>query len=348
VFVDEARITVTGGDGGDGCLSFRREKSVPRGGPDGGDGGEGGSVILVADPSANTLLAFRYKSIFQAERGRHGQGAGKTGRSGGDLEVPVPVGTVVLDEQRGVMLADLATPGQTFVGAKGGRGGRGNARFATSTNRAPRRHEPGAPGESRILKLELKLLADVGLVGLPNAGKSTLISRISAARPKIADYPFTTLSPHLGVVDRGDHRSFVVADIPGLIEGAHLGAGLGHRFLRHVERCRLLLHLVDATGGDPASALRTIDEELRRYNAVLASKPQILVVTKMDAVQDRKPVLSLRRHARAKRIACVEISAVAGTGIDRLIARTGALLDDLSTSDSDRPPDGARTDSRGR
>jgi len=285
MFVDEARISVAGGDGGNGCLSFRREKFVPRGGPDGGDGGNGGSVVLVADPEQNTLLPFRFKSQFAAERGRHGQGANKAGRAGESLEIPVPVGTLVRDEDGVRILADLTVPWQRFVAARGGRGGRGNSNFATATNRAPRRHEPGGTGETVVLRLELRLLADVGLVGLPNVGKSTLLSRISAARPKIADYPFTTLEPGLGVVNAGDFRSFVVADLPGLIEGAHEGAGLGDRFLRHVERCRLLLHLVDpaAPGRDPAQDFRVIQRELRRYRAGLDRRQQILVLTKKDA-----------------------------------------------------------------
>jgi GTP-binding protein len=331
VFVDEARITVAGGDGGNGCLSFRREKFVPKGGPDGGDGGNGGSVVLVADPEVTTLLAFRYRSIFRAERGRHGQGALKSGRSGGDLVVPVPVGTAVTDEEHSTLLADLSHPGERFVAAAGGHGGRGNARFATSTNRAPRRHEPGVPGEERVLRLELKLLADVALVGLPNAGKSTLISRISAARPKIADYPFTTLSPNLGVVDRGNFRSFVVADIPGLIEGAHRGAGLGDRFLRHVERCRLLLHLVDPTvpGRDPVADVRTVNQELRRYRTELGEKEQILVATKADVLQDSAPLRRLEAYAARRGQILVVVSAVAGKGLDRLVGEIGAALDRL-------------------
>src|SRR5215831_2359850 len=264
MFVDETRITVRGGDGGDGCLSFRREKFVPKGGPDGGDGGNGGSVVLAADPELNTLLPFRYRTIFTAERGRHGEGANRTGRSGADLAVGVPVGTLVLDAAGEAVLGDLAHAGDRLVVAQGGRGGRGNARFTSSTNRAPRRHERGVEGEERVLRLELKLLADVGLVGFPNAGKSTLLSRISAARPKIADYPFTTLAPMLGVAAASGDRTIVVADIPGLIEGAHAGAGLGDRFLRHVERCRVLLHLVDATThrGSVDAAIDTIDREL--------------------------------------------------------------------------------------
>ena len=356
MFVDEARITVAGGDGGDGCLSFRREKYVPRGGPDGGDGGNGGSVILSAERDTTTLLAFRYRSIYRADRGRHGQGAMKSGRSGKDLVVAVPVGTVVMDESSSTVLADLSHPGERYVGAQGGHGGRGNARFATSTNRAPRRHEPGILGEERVLRLELKLLADVALVGLPNAGKSTLISRISAARPKIADYPFTTLVPNLGVVDRGDFRSFVVADIPGLIEGAHRGAGLGHRFLRHVERCRLILHLVDlaAPSGDPVADVEVVDQELGRYREELGDKPQILVGTKFDAVQDPAPLRRLEAYAARRRLRLLVVSAVAGTGIDRLVAETGSALDRLDRGEpvgappSERAPRGRRVKKEAR
>jgi GTP-binding protein len=337
MFVDEATITVHGGDGGNGCLSFRREKFVPKGGPDGGDGGHGGAVVLVADPHVTTLLAFRYESIFRAERGRHGEGANKSGRSGKDVEVRVPVGTVVAEEGTGSVLVDLSRPGQVFEAARGGRGGRGNARFKTATNRAPRRHEPGEAGETRTLRLELKLLADVGIIGLPNAGKSTLISRISAARPKIADYPFTTLSPNLGVVDRGDERSFVVADIPGLIEGAHRGAGLGHRFLRHVERCRLLLHLVDPTapGRSALSDIQTVNEELRLYRDSLARKPQILVLTKADATQDGESVAGVMDFAKRRKIPCVTISAVTGEGIERLVRLTGETLDRIGPEDDE-------------
>jgi GTP-binding protein len=335
MFVDEATITVYGGDGGNGCLSFRREKFVPKGGPDGGDGGHGGSVLLVADPHVTTLLPFRYESIFRAERGRHGEGANKSGRSGKNVEVRVPVGTVVSEEGSGSVLVDLTRPGQTFEVARGGRGGRGNTRFKSATNRAPRRHEPGEAGEVRSLRLELKLLADVGIIGLPNAGKSTLVSRISAARPKIADYPFTTLSPNLGVVDRGGDRSFVVADIPGLIEGAHRGAGLGHRFLRHVERCRLLLHLVDANvpGRSALADIRTVNEELRLHRASLARKPQILVLTKADAMQDRGPLEEVRAFAQRSGIPWVSISAVTGEGLDRLVLLAGEALDRLGEPD---------------
>jgi GTPase len=321
MFVDEAKITVIGGDGGNGCHSFRREKFVPKGGPDGGDGGHGGSVLLVADPEINTLLPFRYRSIFKAERGRHGEGAQRTGRSGSDLEVHVPVGTLVLDEAEGITVADLARAGDRALVASGGHGGRGNARFATSTNRAPTRHEPGGEGQQRLLRLELKLLADVGLVGFPNAGKSTFLSRISAARPKIADYPFTTLSPVLGVARVGDDRTLVVADIPGLIEGAHEGAGLGDRFLRHVERCRVLLHLVDPTthGRGFAASVAAIDRELALYSPALAAKPQILVLTKKDALQDEAILREARREAKKAHRPLHVISAVTGEGLTELL-----------------------------
>ena len=340
MFVDEATIEVRGGDGGHGCLSFRREKYVPRGGPDGGDGGNGGSVILVADRGVSTLLPFRYRRHFVAPRGQHGQGSDRTGRCGEDLTVAVPVGTVVFDESRSVTLADLDSAEARFVAARGGRGGRGNARFATSVNQAPTRHEPGAPGERLRLHLQLKLLADVGLVGLPNAGKSTLISRISAARPKIADYPFTTLEPHLGVVDRGNFRSFVVADIPGLIEGAHEGAGLGLRFLRHIERCAVLLHLVDAAAPerDPVADVEVVVQELRAYRAELADKPRLLVVTKADALQDPSSLRRLRELARREGRACLVVSAVTGEGIEALVHTVSAELDRRTRTSPARGP----------
>ena len=294
---------------------------MPRGGPDGGDGGHGGSVSLVADPEINTLLPFRYRSIFRAERGRHGEGAQRTGRSGDDVEVRVPVGTLVVDDADETELADLAHAGDRVTVAQGGRGGRGNARFATSTNRAPRRHDPGTAGEQRVVRLELKLLADVGLVGFPNAGKSTLLSRISAARPKIADYPFTTLAPMLGVARVDDERALVVADIPGLIEGAHEGAGLGDRFLRHVERCRVLLHLVDGTSGERsfAGAVDAIDRELMLHSPVLAAKPQILVLTKQDALPADFDLELARREARKRRRPLHVVSAVSGAGLPELL-----------------------------
>ena len=321
MFVDEARISVAGGDGGNGCVSFRREKFVPRGGPDGGDGGDGGSVVLVADTEVNTLLPFRYRTIFRAERGRHGEGAQRTGRSGDDLLVQVPVGTSVMDATSDVVLADLARAGDRVVIARGGRGGRGNARFATSTNRAPTRHDPGGEGAQLMLRLELKLLADVGLVGFPNAGKSTFLSRVSAARPKIADYPFTTLAPSLGVARVDDEHTLVVADIPGLIEGAHGGAGLGDRFLRHIERCRVILHLVDPTthGRSFAQAIDTIDRELELYSKKLSEKPQILVLTKKDALQDQEVLSEALAEARRRGRPLYVVSAVTGEGLDVLL-----------------------------
>ena len=333
MFIDEASITAKGGDGGNGCASFRREKYVPRGGPDGGRGGDGGSVILVANPGESTLLRFRYNRLLRGERGRHGQGTNKTGRSGKDLLVSVPIGTLVLDADRALCLSDLVEEGQQFVAAQGGRGGRGNSSFSSSRNRAPSWCEEGHAGDSRELRLELKLLADVGLLGFPNAGKSTLISRISAARPKIADYPFTTLAPNLGVVDRGGFRSFVVADIPGLIEGAHSGAGLGLRFLRHVERCRLLLHLVDATdvARDPVTGIDALNDELGRYRPELALIPQIVVLTKADTLQETERADAVRKHAAGLDQSCHLISSVTGEGLEALIREIGLRLDELSS-----------------
>ncbi|HUB33727.1 MAG TPA: GTPase ObgE [Bryobacteraceae bacterium] len=320
-FLDEARILVKAGDGGNGCLAFRREKYVPRGGPSGGDGGRGGDVVLVATEHQNTLLQFSYNPEHKAERGRHGEGSNRTGADGHSIEVAVPVGTVVYDEATGERLVDFTAAGQRFVVARGGRGGRGNARFATSTHQVPMEHEPGRPGEEKRLRLELKLLADVGLVGFPNAGKSTLISVISAARPKIADYPFTTLEPNLGVVDAGSYRSYVVADIPGLIEGAHEGAGLGIQFLRHIERTRLLAHLVDvseASGRDPAHDFEIVMEELASFSEDLARKPMIVVASKMDAAQDPERVAALREVAEEHGLPFYEISSATGQGIDAL------------------------------
>ena len=321
MFIDEVRILVKAGDGGNGCLAFRREKYVPRGGPSGGDGGRGGDVILTSTEHANTLLQFRFNPEHKAERGRHGEGSNRTGADGASREVQVPIGTVVYDDATGERLYDFTKPGETFTVARGGRGGRGNARFATSTHQAPTEHEPGRPGEEKRLRLELKLLADAGLVGFPNAGKSTLISRISAARPKIADYPFTTLEPHLGVVQLPNFRSFVVADIPGLIEGAHTGAGLGIQFLRHIERTRLLVHLVDvsdATGRDPVRDFEIILQELASFSQDLAAKPMILVASKIDAAQDGARIAALRDLARARGLEFFEISSVTGQGIDAL------------------------------
>ena len=321
MFIDEVRILVKAGDGGNGCMAFRREKYVPHGGPSGGDGGRGGDVVLVADPHENTLLKYRFNPEHKAERGRHGEGSNRTGAEGHSIQLDVPVGTVVYDESTGQRLCDFTEPGQSLTVARGGRGGKGNARFATSTHQAPTEHTPGTPGEEKRLRMELKLLADVGLVGFPNAGKSTLISRISAARPKIADYPFTTLEPNLGVAQFADFRSFVVADIPGLIAGAHLGHGLGIQFLRHIERTRLLAHLVDVsdtTGRDPVQDFETVMEELASFSDDLAAKPMIVVATKMDAAQDPERVARLRDLAKQRGLAFFEISSVTGQGIDNL------------------------------
>jgi GTP-binding protein len=333
MFVDEVDIHVAAGDGGRGALSFRREKFVPRGGPDGGDGGSGGSVYIVATPRKNTLIDFRYHPEFEAHRGAHGQGSNRTGQDGDDLTIDVPVGTLVFardpdegghpdDEQALRLLADLTEAGQRVLVAKGGRGGRGNARFTTSTNRAPRRTEPGEPGQERFVRLQLKLLADVGLVGFPNAGKSTLIARISAARPKIADYPFTTLTPNLGVVKLSDERSFVVADVPGLIAGAHAGQGLGDRFLRHIERTLLLVHLVDvssASGRDPVDDFEVILEELRLFDAKVAAKPQIVAANKVDALDDPSRLERLEARVRQRRLPFYRISGVTGEGVSELL-----------------------------
>ena len=323
-FIDEATLIAIGGDGGNGCVAFRREKFVPRGGPAGGDGGAGGSVILVADPQLGTLLDIRYQQRFVGERGEHGGGHDRYGRGGDDRLVHVPVGTLVKDFATGEVLADLATAGARHVAARGGRGGRGNLHFATSTNQAPRRADPGDPGEERKLRLELKLLADVGLVGYPNAGKSTFISRVSRARPKIADYPFTTLTPHLGVVALKGERSFVLADIPGLIEGAADGAGLGHRFLKHVERTGVLLHLVersDADARDPLSDYLAIRNELSRYDAALAERPEVVALTKLDLPDTRAAFPSLREAFAAHGVTLLGLSSATGEGVDAVLER---------------------------
>jgi GTP-binding protein len=320
VFIDEVFISVKAGDGGNGCLAFRREKYVPRGGPSGGDGGHGGDVVLVASLHYNTLLHFRFNPEHKAERGRHGEGSNRTGRNGESIELPVPVGTIVYNRETGEQLFDFTEAGQKFVVARGGRGGRGNARFATATHQAPTEHEDGQPGDEIQLRLELKLLADVGLVGFPNAGKSTLISRFSAARPKIADYPFTTLEPHLGVVQAGE-RTFVMADIPGLIEGAHEGHGLGTRFLRHIERTRLLVHLVDVSdfsGRDPSHDFDVILEELSSFSPTLVEEPMIVVASKIDACQDLSRIAALRGKAERKNLPFFEISSVTGAGLEPL------------------------------
>ncbi|MGH8071499.1 MAG: GTPase ObgE [Candidatus Entotheonellia bacterium] len=325
MFIDEAKIFVSAGDGGRGCLSFRREKSVPKGGPDGGDGGKGGDIVLQADGNLSTLLDFRYKRRYSAERGEHGRGSDQKGRDGSDSVIRVPLGTVVRSADSGAVLADLVGHEQRFIAAHGGRGGRGNARFKSATNQAPRRVEPGEPGETRWLTLELKLLADVGLMGLPNAGKSTLLARISAARPKIAPYPFTTLVPQLGIVRLRDEQSCVVADIPGLIEGAHAGKGLGHQFLRHIERTRLLIHLVDMSvpgENDPLLNFEAVNRELLAYESRLAEKPQLVVATKMDIPPAKQAWESFQPAIAGRGFRVLAISAVTGEGI-------GTLLDEI-------------------
>src|ERR1700689_3350418 len=324
MFIDEATIRVKAGDGGNGCLAFRREKYVPRGGPSGGDGGDGGDVIMESSERHNTLVHFRFNPEYKAERGRHGEGSNCKGREGVDVLLKVPVGTIVYDAETGDKVHDFSRADEKVVIARGGRGGRGNAQFATSTHQAPREHEDGRPGEERNFRLELKLLADVGLVGYPNVGKSTLISRISAARPKIADYPFTTLEPNLGVVlvgDKGKEESFVVADIPGLIEGAHAGSGLGTQFLRHIERTRLLVHMVDVSDGsgrpDVVKDVEVILGELASFGAGLEDKPMIMVASKIDVVNKEK-LAALKTYCKKKKLKLYEISAVTGKGIETL------------------------------
>ncbi len=338
MFADEAKIWVKGGDGGNGCVAFRREKFVPRGGPSGGDGGNGASVILETNPHDNTLLRYRYNREFRADRGRHGEGSDCHGRSGEDMVLTVPIGTVVYDQETGEQIVDFTAAGQRVVVARGGRGGRGNSHFTKPWHQAPREHEDGQPGEERRLRLELKLLADVGLVGFPNAGKSTLISRISAARPKIADYPFTTLEPHLGVVSAdgdpgsGMGRTFVVADLPGLIEGAHGGAGLGTRFLKHIERTRLLAHLVDtsdANDRDPVRDYEIIEGELRAFSESLSSKPKIVVATKLDATTNIGRLEELRAFAAGRGLEFHAVSSASGEGIRELVRAMADAIDRL-------------------
>jgi len=333
-FLDRAKILVKAGDGGNGVTAFRREKFVPRGGPSGGDGGRGGSIRMEATPQLNTLLQFRFNPEFRAGRGSHGEGDKRHGKDGEDRNILVPVGTLVTDGDTGELFHDFSEPGECVVIARGGKGGRGNAQFATSINRAPRHHEDGEPGEIRSLQMELKLIADVGLVGFPNVGKSTLISRISAARPKIADYPFTTLEPHLGVVAYGDEGSFVVADIPGLIEGAHEGTGLGLEFLRHIERTKLLVHVVDvsSTGRDPVDDFLTISRELELYKSDLLAKPQVVAASKTDALDDPARVEKLREFCAARGLKMFEISAVAGHGINEFVSAVGAIVEQMRKS----------------
>ncbi len=347
MFVDEAKIAVKAGDGGNGCVAFRREKYVPRGGPSGGDGGRGGSVYLEANPNDNTLLRYRYNREFKADRGRHGEGSNCTGVSGEDMILKVPVGTLVYDSNGSELLADLKKPGQRVLVAQGGKGGRGNQHFAKPWHQAPREKEEGEPGEERHLRLELKLLADVGLVGFPNAGKSTLISVISAARPKIANYPFTTLEPNLGVVNAdggtGGHgtelgRTFVVADLPGLIEGASAGAGLGIRFLRHVERTRLLVHLIDTSDTaemDPIKAFEIIEGELSAFSEALTKKPRIVVATKLDATTDHAKLEELREFCKQHGLAFHAISAPTGEGVKDLVRGMADALDKIPKEEFD-------------
>lgn len=322
MFIDRVKIRIEGGHGGNGVTAFRREKFVPRGGPSGGDGGRGGDVWMVADESLNTLLHLRYNPLHIAGRGLHGEGSNRSGKEGSDAIVRVPVGTQIFDPQTSELLFDFDANGQRWLAARGGRGGFGNAHFATSTNRAPRYHQEGSEGEEFELQLELKLLADVGLVGFPNAGKSTFISTVSAAKPKIADYPFTTLEPHLGVVDLGDFRTFVIADVPGLIEGAHEGHGLGDRFLRHVERTSLLLHLVDvssSSGREAVSDYEVINHELAAYDPQLATREQIVVATKIDALDEPARLQSLKARAERDGRQFFAISSVTGEGVRELI-----------------------------
>jgi GTP-binding protein len=321
-FIDEARIHVRAGNGGKGAVAFRREKYVPKGGPAGGDGGHGASIVLVVDGGMSTLLDFRYRKEYQAPPGQPGANKDKYGRAGEDLVLRVPPGTQVYDDAAGALIADLRVDGETFVVAQGGKGGRGNIHFATSTDRAPRRSEPGLPGEERDLRLELKLLADVGLLGFPNVGKSSMIARVSAARPKIADYPFTTLVPNLGMVRLSGERSFVVADVPGLIEGAHDGAGLGMRFLRHLERTRLLVHLLDATAAGGRTPLRdyeAINRELRLYDPELAKRPQIVVLNKIDVPEVRARRARIAAPFKRRGLALHAVSAVTGEGVPELL-----------------------------
>ncbi len=335
MFIDRVKIKIKAGDGGNGVTAFRREKFVPRGGPSGGDGGRGGSVWIESDEGLNTLLHLRYNPEHKAERGHHGEGSNRHGKDGQDITVRVPVGTQILDADTGDAVFDFTEAGQRYLAAKGGKGGWGNSHFATPTRRAPKYHYNGRPGEEKEFQLELKLIADVGLVGFPNAGKSTLISVISAAKPKIADYPFTTLEPNLGVVDMGDYRTFVVADIPGLIEGASEGAGLGDRFLRHVERTKLILHLVDVSsvsGRDPVEDYEIINKELAAYNADLAERRQIVVATKIDSLDDPDRLESLKVRALRDGREFFAISSVTNTGVRELVAHVASVIAESAPS----------------
>lgn len=341
MFIDRVKIKVKAGDGGNGVTAFRREKFVPRGGPSGGDGGVGGSVWMESDEGLNTLLHLRFNPEHKAERGRHGEGSNRYGKDGEDITIKIPVGTQVFNAETGELEFDFTEPGQRFMIAKGGKGGWGNAHFATPTRRAPKFHYQGRPGEEKELQLELKLIADVGLVGFPNAGKSTLISVISAAKPKIADYPFTTLEPNLGVVDMGDFKTFVVADIPGLIEGASEGAGLGDRFLRHVERTKLMLHLVDvssSSGRDPVEDYEIINRELANYSEDLAARPQIVVATKIDALDEPERLEALKKRAKKDKKQFFEISSVTRIGVDELVNAVSRLIDAMGHDKAESAP----------
>ena len=331
-FIDEAKIYVKAGDGGRGCVSFRREKYVPRGGPDGGDGGNGADVILIARRNMSSLLDHRYQQRYKAKRGVHGKGKDQHGKNAEDLFIPVPMGTMIKDFESGAFYGDLTEEGQTLVIAKGGRGGKGNARFVTPTNQAPKEAQPGTPGQEKTLKLELKLLADVGLLGFPNAGKSTLISRVSAARPKIADYPFTTLVPNLGVVSYGDGATFILADIPGLIEGAHEGAGLGIQFLRHIERTKILVHLLDLspmTQRDPIEDYAAMNRELNSYNEELSKTPQIVALNKIDITEAREILETIEKHFSDLGIKTFPISSATGEGTKELVWEVAKQVEKL-------------------
>lgn len=332
MFVDQVKVSLIAGKGGDGCVSFRREYRVPKGGPDGGRGGDGGNVYLMSDPNLNTLAYFRFHPINKARKGANGQGSNRQGKKGKDLYLRVPIGTVVKDAATGVILHDFLIPGEIYLAAKGGRGGRGNASFATATHQTPREFEKGNPGEEKKLILELKLIADVGLVGFPNVGKSTLISRVSAARPLIADYPFTTLTPILGVVDIDKDRSFVVADVPGLIKGAHQGHGLGIQFLRHIERTRILIHLIDVSpfsGRDPVNDYRVIQDELKAFNPELLKRRMIIIANKVDLLgEDRKRLIAVKRLAAREKRPFLAISAITGEGLKELVEQLARMLEE--------------------
>jgi GTP-binding protein len=336
LFVDQVTVTLKAGRGGNGCVSFRREARVPKGGPDGGHGGDGGSITIFADENISSLAYYRLHPIVKAKNGAPGEGSNRTGKRGLEVRMEVPVGTVVKDADGGAVLADLAVHGQSYVAARGGRGGRGNASYATSTHQTPREWQPGRPGEEKELFLELKLIADVGLVGFPNAGKSTLISQISAARPLIADYPFTTLTPNLGVVDVGEYRSFVVADIPGLIEGAHLGQGLGIRFLRHIERTKLLVHVVDVSpysGRDPVDDYKVILKELEAFSPEVAARPQVMVANKVDLLGgDMARLAPLKRLAARRKIPFFAVSALKREGLKPLVEGLARRLEEIAAS----------------